>query len=633
MLVVVPRVELKPGAPLPVLELDDPAAELPDLSQSWAWAHGQITGLPTGARPADVLLSDPGRGGSRLLCPRHLEPDTAYLACVVPAFRAGVKAGLGEPVTAADEAALEPAWGAAPAGPLRLPVYHAWDFATGPAGSFETLVRRLHPSPFDAVAPKLDLRAAGSGLPAGGVIGMQSALRSPGPDAPPPWPDAQPFQTALAKTLTNAPPEVLAPPLYGQLPAGASALPAAGWLRELNLDPRLRLAAAAGTQVVQQRQEQLMARAWEQAGPVNDANALLRRSQLARELGSVVLERHLAPLAPDELLAMTRPAHGAIEVAGTGGARQPRAGGGHLGGDAAAREPAGRDRAARRAERPDRSADRRRPRGDEAAAGRPERDRHDHGLGPRRRRRHAPRAVGRPAAHPAARAARARDDRAGAREGRHRGGRDHWTRPDPLAPVSTFPRFDEPTYDGLQRVAPWLFLPGIEQLEADGVALLETSPLVIEAYLAGLNHELSRELLWREFPAALSGTAFQHFWEGATEDIPPLSEWDKAPLGKHLRGGDRQLVLAIRGELLRRYPTTTIYAARASANGLLDPATRLAPLFRAAAAPDVVLVGFALSEEDALTAPGWFFVFEEYPGEPRFGFDEVAELDRRADDP
>ena len=89
-----------------------------------------------------------------------------------------------------------------------------------------------------------------------------------------------------------------------------------------------------------------------------------------------------------------------------------------------------------------------------------------------------------------------------------------WMRPDPLAPVSTFPRFDEPTYDGLQRVAPWLFLPGIEQLEADGVALLETSPLVIEAYLAGLNHELSRELLWREFPAALSGTAFQHFWEG-----------------------------------------------------------------------------------------------------------------------
>src|SRR5262249_9683093 len=29
-----------------VLEVDNPAAELPDLSQSWAWAHGQITGIP-----------------------------------------------------------------------------------------------------------------------------------------------------------------------------------------------------------------------------------------------------------------------------------------------------------------------------------------------------------------------------------------------------------------------------------------------------------------------------------------------------------------------------------------------------------------------------------------------------------
>src|SRR5262245_4213905 len=150
---------------------------------------------------------------------------------------------------------------------------------------------------------------------------MQSALRVPGPDAPPPWPDAArtPFQAALERTLTSAPADVLAPPVYGQLQAGASALPLAGgqpaWLREVNLDPRLRVAAAAGTRVVQERQEQLMARAWEQAGAVNDANALLRRSQLARELGNVVMERHLAPLQAPDLLAMTQPAHAQIRLA------------------------------------------------------------------------------------------------------------------------------------------------------------------------------------------------------------------------------------------------------------------------------------------------------------------------------
>jgi hypothetical protein len=150
--------------------------------------------------------------------------------------------------------------------------------------------------------------------------------------------------------------------------------------------------------------------------------------------------------------------------------------------------------------------------------------------------------------------------------------------------------------------------------------------------MAGLNHELSRELLWREFPAALTGTAFRQFWDvsgqpGDAEslaDIPPLAEWAGTPLGGHVRGGSGQLVLLVRGELLRRYPTTTIYAARATAAGALDATTRLAPMFRAALPPDIVLVGFELSEETALAAPGWYFVFEQYPGEPRFGFDDVA---------
>jgi hypothetical protein len=191
-------------------------------------------------------------------------------------------------------------------------------------------------------------------------------------------------------------------------------------------------------------------------------------------------------------------------------------------------------------------------------------------------------------------------------------------------------------YEGLQQVAPWLFLPGVENVEADGVALLETTPRVIEAYMAGLNHELSRELLWREFPASLAGTPFRQFWDvggqpgdrEALADIPAISNWAGTPLGNHVRGGGSELVLLVRGELLRRYPTTTIYAARATSTGALDPTTRLAPMFRGALAPDIVFVGFALSEENALGidphGPGWYFAFEQYPGEPRFGFDDVA---------
>jgi hypothetical protein len=196
-------------------------------------------------------------------------------------------------------------------------------------------------------------------------------------------------------------------------------------------------------------------------------------------------------------------------------------------------------------------------------------------------------------------------------------------------------------YDGLSEVAPDLLLPGLQNVQPDSVALLETSPLVIEAYMVGLNHEMSRELLWREFPTDLTGTPFRQFWDtrgqlGDPEtlaDIPPLAAWGATSLGTHLRGSSTggQLVLLVRGELLRRYPATTIYAVRANADGTLAAATRLAPMFRGFVTPDVVFLGFALTEEAALgigpAGPGWYFAFEEHPGEPRFGFDEEAETD------
>ena len=116
--------------------------ELPDLAQSWAWAHAQITGLAAGARPADVLAADPGRACSRLVCAAQAcEPGTAYLACLVPAFAVGVQAGLGQPVpdrrgAASTRPGARRRRPAAAAG-LRL----AGSSPRGPTGSFETLVR------------------------------------------------------------------------------------------------------------------------------------------------------------------------------------------------------------------------------------------------------------------------------------------------------------------------------------------------------------------------------------------------------------------------------------------------------------------------------------------------------------
>ncbi|HZC98815.1 MAG TPA: hypothetical protein VFA46_01040, partial [Actinomycetes bacterium] len=166
------RLDPNPAGPLPVLEITAPARaaeELPDLAQSWAWAHAQISGLTAGQAPADILRDAPQRATSRLLCPRRLQAGVPYLACVVPTFALGVKAGLGQPVEAIEQGRLASAWtlDGAP-DPLRLPVYHWWEFATGPAGSFETLVRRIRPRalPPESMRPAgLDVSAPGGGIP------------------------------------------------------------------------------------------------------------------------------------------------------------------------------------------------------------------------------------------------------------------------------------------------------------------------------------------------------------------------------------------------------------------------------------------------------------------------------------
>ena len=71
--------------------------------------------LGVGARPGDIrtnatieaqLAGNPERTVSRLLSSRVLQPDTQYLACVVPTFDLGCKAGLGRDITADDEAKL-----------------------------------------------------------------------------------------------------------------------------------------------------------------------------------------------------------------------------------------------------------------------------------------------------------------------------------------------------------------------------------------------------------------------------------------------------------------------------------------------------------------------------------------------
>jgi hypothetical protein len=53
-----------------------------------------------------------------------------------------------------------------------------------------------------------------------------------------------------------------------------------------------------------------------------------------------------------------------------------------------------------------------------------------------------------------------------------------------------------------------------------------------------------------------------------------------------------------------------------------NPQDEIPPIFRGTLEPDVTFVGFNLTPADVRGAPGWFFVLQQQPTEPRFGMDD-----------
>ena len=73
-----------------------------------------------------------------------------------------------------------------------------------------------------------------------------------------------------------------------------------GWVNELNADPRLRTPAGAGTQVIQNDQENLMQQAWSQLGDLLRANQKIRQLQLGLMSSFVMYEKNVVPLQADQ---------------------------------------------------------------------------------------------------------------------------------------------------------------------------------------------------------------------------------------------------------------------------------------------------------------------------------------------
>jgi hypothetical protein len=334
------HIRVRRDSPLPQLTIEAPAQpgmELPDLADSWAWAHAQMVEDNGGGDVADRLEQEPDLSVSRLVCPRRLQPNRSYFGCVVPAFDAGRRSGLGE--EGPESATTTRAWGEGGGIPpeIVLPLYYHWEFRTGPEGDFEALARKLTPTalPGEVGSRAMFIGNADRALPElpatredGGILQLEGALR-----APTPGPEVElgaehePFLAALkslldavaahvddgAPTSAVLPAENVAPPIYGSWHTRTHVVPDEGqlpkWLRDLNVDARHRAAAGLGTEVVKANQERYMDAAWEQVGDVINANQALNIARLIDVVTRRMLNRHIQPLDAVSLFSLTAPMH------------------------------------------------------------------------------------------------------------------------------------------------------------------------------------------------------------------------------------------------------------------------------------------------------------------------------------
>jgi hypothetical protein len=125
--------------------------------------------------------------------------------------------------------------------------------------------------------------------------------------------------------------------------------------------------------------------------------------------------------------------------------------------------------------------------------------------------------------------------------------------------------------------------------------------------------------------------------EEMLRDMKRLITWHNNPLGRNQVRPTEDLVLIIRGDLLKRYPNAVIYAVDAVpdphgepvpvpalAEYVNAPGLRIFPTFKATLPPDLTFFGFPFNEDAARgngDDPGKYFVLEQRVTEPRFGLD------------
>jgi hypothetical protein len=220
-----------------------------------------------------------------------------------------------------------------------------------------------------------------------------------------------------------------------------------------------------------------------------------------------------------------------------------------------------------------------------------------------------------------------------------------WGAADSLQPLFAAPAYERPMYLPLSEISFDWILPGVNSMKRDSIGLAVTNQRFVEAYMVGLNHEMTRELLWNEFPTDQRGTYFRQFWDisgcvldGSTSppdqfrDVELLRLWDKLKgLGEHSPrtgsgGTSALLVLVIRAQLIQRYPNVIVYLQRRNAAANRLTGEQRHPVFYGLLQPDIAFYGFDITVDELrndTSVNDWYFVVQEQPGDPKFADETV----------
>lgn len=201
-------------------------------------------------------------------------------------------------------------------------------------------------------------------------------------------------------------------------------------------------------------------------------------------------------------------------------------------------------------------------------------------------------------------------------------------------PVMAYPQFPEPTYYYLKQLADKFILPCVDELPSNTVSMFKSNEGFVEAYLCGMNTEMGRELLWREYPTDQRGSYFKKFWDTDTSienmqndsyfDIKSMHTWENG-LGKNHNDSKSELLMfAVKGDLMRSYPDTKIYLHKVvKEKGEYKPSSEIEkdgviiePAAQAFFRDDIYVVGFKIKYSEALGSPdgdnnGYMLVFKQ----------------------